>query len=93
MLTDFVFDFELENEKVLVGRRRLVKPIFGAKYVQLVEFSPSTVPFIITCDLIDDVLSNNEHNKGEPVLGMSVGGIGERPLIPTFECSITEART
>ena len=82
MLTDFVFDFELENEKVLVGRHRLVKPIFGAKYVQLVESSPSIASFVITCDLIDDFLSNNEHNKGEPVLGMSLSGIGAHPLTP-----------
>ena len=80
MFTDFVFDFAFENKKVLVGRHRLVKPIFGAKYVQFLEFSPSAVHFVINCDLIDDFLSNNEHNKGEPVLGMPVGGIGEHPL-------------
>ena len=90
MFTDFVFDFELENDKVLVGRHRLVKPIFGAKYVQLVGFLPSFVHFVITCDLIDDFLSNNEHNKGEPVLGMSVGGVGEHPLIPISRNPINE---
>ena len=42
------------------------------------------------CDLIDDVLSNNEHNKGEPVLGMTLGGIGERPLIPISRDPINE---
>ena len=91
MFTDFVFDLELENEKVLVGRHKLVKPIFGAKYVQLVGFSSSFfVPFIITCDLIDDFLSNNERNKGGPVLGMSLGGIGEHPLIPISRYPINE---
>ena len=50
MLTDFVFDFEAENKsgvfgegifgRVYVGRHRLVKPIFGAKYVQLVVLIP-----------------------------------------------------
>ena len=90
MFTDFVFDFEFENKKVLVGRHRLVKPIFGAKYVRLVEFSPSAVHFVITCDLIDDLLSNKEHNKGEPVLGMSVGGICEHPVIPISRDPINE---
>ena len=82
MLTDFVFDFEFENEKVLVGRHKLVNPIFGAKYVQLIGFSSFFSYFVVTCDLVDAFLSNNEYNKGEPVLGMSVGVIGEYPLIP-----------
>ena len=91
MFTDFVFDLEVENEKVIVGRHRLVKPIFGAKYVQLVGFSSSFfVPFIITCDLIDDFLSNNKQNNGEPVLVMSLGGLGEHPLIPISRDPINE---
>ena len=101
MLTDFVFDFEAENKRgvfgegrfgrVYVGRHRLVKPIFGANYVQLVVLIPFfSFGYVVTCDLIDDFLSNNEHNKGEPVLGMSADGEGGYPLIPISRDPINE---
>ena len=69
----------------LLSHRKLKETIFNANYIQLIDFSPSTVPFCVSSDLVEC-----ETNTGFGfVLGLSLGGMGrDFPKLKTSKSRI-----